>query len=105
MINIQTEMPMLKRSESFGILLYVTIIVFFIAVVVGVVCAIVVFRDQSVSNEQIEKIYFILGIVENLLISSLSVMIGYMIIKLNRPLVTRKNLKSGEEVSMLMFVK
>ena len=32
-------------------------------------------------------------------------MIAYMMIKLNKPLVTRKNLTTGEEVSMLMFVR
>ena len=40
-----------------------------------------------------------------MLISSLSGMIAYMMIKLNKPLVTRKNLTTGEEVSMLMFVR
>jgi hypothetical protein len=46
MMNIQAQMPMLKRSESFGILLYAIIIVFFIAVVIGVVCGLVVFNDD-----------------------------------------------------------
>jgi hypothetical protein len=32
-------------------------------------------------------------------------MIGYMLIKLNRPLLTRSNLSKGKEVSMLMFIK
>ena len=49
--------------------------------------------------------YFLADMIGNILSSTATFLVAYMFLKLNKPLMTRRDLSSGEEVSMLMFIK
>lgn len=106
MSSIQKEFPLLRKSEKFAYVLYSTLIIFFVLIFVSVTLTIEISQQHpNIKPKRALKIYFIADLLASLLTSAIIVLIAYMMLKLNKPLMSRKDLSSGQEVSMLMFIK
>ena len=51
------------------------------------------------------SIFFGLNILNNLLWGVIVYMLDYLMLKFNKPQMTRKDLKTGKDVSMLVFIQ
>jgi hypothetical protein len=102
---------MLKKSERFAKALYLTLTIFLNEMLVGTFITIALANDAK--NPETEDIpisnylngYFLADMIGNILCAIVAFLISHILLKLNKPLMTRKDLSSGKEMSMLMFVK
>ena len=95
---------MFKQSNKFRITLYL----FCTAVLVCFIVETITRRKiNSYSQNYIlmSNIFFGMNMLNNILWVTVVFMLDYLMLKFNKPQMTRKDLKTGKDVSMLVFIQ
>lgn len=108
MQKVFDQIPILKKSERIFLILFVIYALEFLITTVCLIFSLVkpnvnYFGRLSPHDEL--TVWSISQLLFLLFLSALNLMIGWIVLKYNQPLMTRTDLKTGKNVSMLFFIR